>query len=584
MSLLPRKTLPLAVVPPIAVALWLGLSPAAISPESRLDRDLSALLHGHGFTGAVESTLEPRLGRPVDRHLADLGRLLWFDTITGLNDDNSCGGCHSPTNGFGDTQSIAIGIENNGIVGPGRTGPRNQRRAPIVINNVFYPNLMWNSRFASLSQDPFDNSKGFIFPDPEGLTLSYLPHLLTAQAFIPPTERNEVAGFTFPGDNFDIRAEVLNRLNGIAEYRRLFGKSFPEVRSGSPINFDMFGKAIAEFEFTLAFANAPIDRFARGETGALTTDQKKGALLFFGKAGCVSCHAVSGASNEMFSDFQQHVIGVPQIAPAVTNSVFDGPGVNEDFGLEQITGEKKDRYKFRTSPLRNLAVQPTFCHNGAFTSIEEAVRHHLNVEVSARGYAPTHLDADLQGPMGPLEPVLRRVDPLLAEPIELADGEFEQLVGFLRLGLLDPRARPENLRNLIPRSLPSGRAPLVFEDPTADAVASVAAAGRMPERALGVSGGAATLVRIRMGGANPTAGTATARLELREACRVSARIFNAAGRLVRTLEPGRVLGAGVHSLAWDGSDAHGNRVPKGVYFVGVQAGEEQARARIVKLR
>jgi len=36
------------------------------------------------------------------------------------------------------------------------------------------------------------------------------------------------------------------------------------------------------------------------------------------------------------------------------------------FGREQITGDPQDRYKFRTSPLRNVAVQPTFMHNGAF--------------------------------------------------------------------------------------------------------------------------------------------------------------------------------------------------------------------------
>ena len=33
----------------------------------------------------------------------------------------------------------------------------------------------------------------------------------------------------------------------------------------APITFDMFAAAIAEFEFSLTFANAPIDRFARGE-------------------------------------------------------------------------------------------------------------------------------------------------------------------------------------------------------------------------------------------------------------------------------------------------------------------------------
>jgi hypothetical protein len=32
------------------------------------------------------------------------------------------------------------------------------------------------------------------------ISLSYLPHLLTAQAFIPPTERVEAAGFHFQGE------------------------------------------------------------------------------------------------------------------------------------------------------------------------------------------------------------------------------------------------------------------------------------------------------------------------------------------------------------------------------------------------
>jgi len=232
---------------------------------SEVDEQLAGILRRVGFTGRVESTLEQRLGRKVNRKLADLGRLLWFDTLTGLNDDNTCGGCHSPTNGFGDTQSIAIGVDNNAVVGPNRTGPRNQRRSPLAINTAFYPNLMWNSRFASLTNDPFDNRAGFLFPPPEGLTLSSLPHLLVAQAFIPPSERNEVAGFVFPGDNFDIRAEVLRRLNAAPSYRTLFGRSFSVVKSGGPITFDMFGRAIAEFEFTLVFADAPLDHFARGE-------------------------------------------------------------------------------------------------------------------------------------------------------------------------------------------------------------------------------------------------------------------------------------------------------------------------------
>jgi cytochrome c peroxidase len=435
--------------------------------DDALTQELTDTLQELGFTGRIEDTLEDRLGRRIDRKLADLGRLLWFDTITGLNNDNTCAGCHSPTNGFGDTQSIAIGIENNGIVGPHRAGPRNQRRAPLVLNNAFFPNLMWNSRFASLSNDPFDNSAGFLFPSPEVLSLSYLPQLLVAQAFIPPTERVEVAGFEFPGDNFDIRAEVLRRLNEIDEYRRLFGRSFPEVKDGDPINFDMFGKAIAEFEFTLTFANAPIDRFARGHKNALTDNQKKGALLFFGKAGCVVCHAVSGQSNEMFSDFKQHVLGIPQIVPSVGNVVFDGPGANEDFGLEQITGDPSDRYKFRTSPIRNVALQPTFMHNGAFTRLEDAIRHHLDVCTSARKYNPADagVASDLRCLLGPIEPVLARIDPLVAYPTHLTDQEFDWLVDFVRNGLLDDGADPRHLRRLAPKRVPSGRQVLTFEFP-----------------------------------------------------------------------------------------------------------------------
>ncbi|MEO7838368.1 MAG: cytochrome c peroxidase, partial [Anaerolineales bacterium] len=372
----------------------LGLSIVAM-PHQRasaqvtsLDDKLQAVLSQAGFTGRMESTLEQRLGRRLDLPLADLGRNLWFDTLIGLNNDNACAGCHSPTAGFGDTQSIAIGIDSNEVVGPHRAGPRNMRRAPMVINTAFFPRLMWNSRFAALSGNPFDNSAGFQFPLPEGLTLSGQPHLLTAQAFIPPTERNEVAGFDFVGDNDAMRAEVINRLNATAAYRKLFAKSFPAVKGGAPITYGMFAQAIAEFEFTLTFANAPIDRFARGELGALTVAEKQGALLFFGAAQCSVCHSVAGQSNEMFSDFQEHVIGVPQIAPSLTNATFDGPGLNEDFGLEQVTGNPADRYKFRTSPLRNVAVQPTFMHNGAFTHLDDAIRHHLNVMDSALHYTP----------------------------------------------------------------------------------------------------------------------------------------------------------------------------------------------------
>src|SRR5688572_33371149 len=91
----------------------LAPSGSAHGPDDSLDQELAAALAAHGFTGRVEQTLSQRLGRRVDHKLADLGRLAFHDSLLGLNDDNSCAGCHAATAGFGDSQSIAIGVENN---------------------------------------------------------------------------------------------------------------------------------------------------------------------------------------------------------------------------------------------------------------------------------------------------------------------------------------------------------------------------------------------------------------------------------------------------------------------------------------
>jgi len=67
--------------------------------------------------------------------------------------------------------------------------------------------------------------------------------------------------------------------------------------------------------------------------------------------------------------------------------VFDGPGADEDFGLEQVTGEPSDRYKFRTSPIRNVSLQPVLgraiSHNpfdfGAWLSFDAATVTKINI-------------------------------------------------------------------------------------------------------------------------------------------------------------------------------------------------------------
>ncbi|MFQ6028015.1 MAG: cytochrome-c peroxidase [Dehalococcoidia bacterium] len=212
-------------------------------------------------------------------------------------------------------------------------------------------------------------------------------------------------------------------------------------------------------------ADAPIDQFARGDTEAMTEAQKRGALLFFGEARCSQCHTVGGDANEMFSDMDFHNVGVPQIVPQFGvgegNLIMDGPGEDEDFGRERISGKKKDRYKFRTSPIRNVAVQPAFFHNGAFTDLEDALRFHLDPS-SALDYDPaeTGVNEDLHQ-LGPIEPVLDSVDKILKTPVELTEQEFADLLEFVRDGLLDTKALPANMCRHVPDRVPSGM-PLPF--------------------------------------------------------------------------------------------------------------------------
>ncbi|MGH9868524.1 MAG: cytochrome-c peroxidase [Candidatus Polarisedimenticolia bacterium] len=486
--------------------IWLSclmaLLPAAaqtapsVFQEDGVDVRLARALTRSQFTGRIESTLEARLGRPLDPDLADLGRLLFFDKVLGLHDDNSCAGCHSPAFGFGDSQRMAIGVDNNDVVGPNRRGPRNQRRSPMVANTIFYPALMWTPRFVALSGDPFDASLGFKFPPPEGIVTG-VPTLLAAQGSLPSTELVEMAGFTGitenPGPfgprhfefddghgqtlpdpdasgfhNLPIQDAVDARLNAIPAYLEKFGKVF---NGGLPlaagaITVHMRRLAIAEFQASLTAADAPLDRFARGDHRAMTRAQKRGALLFFGKARCVTCHAVAGPSNEMFSDFQPHRIGGPQVAPVfgagTGNVIFDGPGENEDFGFQQTEGDFALRYMFRTAPLRNLKVAPGFFHNGAFGTLEQAIEHHLSVERSLRRYNPavTALPADLFA--GPFRGILLAgIDPLLRKPIHLSPAEFRDLVTFVRDGLFDERV-VEFCQHL-PSSAPSGMPLQTFE-------------------------------------------------------------------------------------------------------------------------
>lgn len=93
----------------------------------------------------------------------------------------------------------------------------------------------------------------------------------------------------------------------------------------------------------------------------------------------------------------------------------------------------------------------------------------------------------------------------------------------------------------------------------------------------------ATGARLSLASRNPARDGATLRCSLARAGRVRLAIHDVTGRLVRTLADG-VLPAGAHSLAWDGRDEAGERVPPGLYLARLGTGEASAGVRVIVLR
>ena len=110
-------------------------------------------------------------------------------------------------------------------------------------------------------------------------------------ALEPLKALEEMRGGAYPEDG--AIAAVVARLTTIAEYRRLFARAFGG--GNTAVNQETLGRALAAFQRTLVAANAPFDRYMRGDTTALSPEQVRG-MERFQSTGCINCH-----SGPMFS-------------------------------------------------------------------------------------------------------------------------------------------------------------------------------------------------------------------------------------------------------------------------------------------
>jgi hypothetical protein len=82
---------------------------------------------------------------------------------------------------------------------------------------------------------------------------------------------------------------------------------------------------------------------------------------------------------------------------------------------------------------------------------------------------------------------------------------------------------------------------------------------------------------------NPSFDRTVVAFDLPQEESVHVRLYDATGRLTRTLVDG-TFPAGRHERAWDATDDAGRRIAAGVYFVVVDAGAHRARQKIVVAR
>jgi len=357
----------------------------------------------------------------------------------------------------GDGLSLSTGVGGHGLataraMGAGRE--RVPRNAPEIFNrgHAFFTSMFWDSRIARDEDDP----TGFAQPAGSDLPLGF-EHPLEVQAMFPLTSDAEMRGN--PGEN-----EIANagsnpaiwdgleaRVMAIPEYQELIAAAYPGVPA-EDIGCEHIARAIAAFEADAWRSDdSPFDRYLRGNRDAMSASAKRGALLFYGRAGCGDCH-----SGVFQTDLEHYAIAMPQLGPGKGQGA-DG---DEDLGRGPISGDSADDFKFRTPPLRNVALTGPYGHSGAYRTLEGVVRHHLNPVRSLRDWDRSQVLLSVSDDPEDLFSVMD--DPAKVQAIakanelgrvRLTKWQFDDLMAFLH-ALTDPAML--DLRSEVPLRVPSG--------------------------------------------------------------------------------------------------------------------------------
>jgi cytochrome c peroxidase len=392
----------------------------------------------------------PRAQR-VRQPLVVLGQMLAFDKILSGNRNISCMSCHVARFGTGDGKSLSVG-EGGTSVGPGRTHPQGifiPRNAPPLFNLGAMDKLFWDGRVQ------IDGDGNLQTPAGSHITSAMQDVFefgaISALPMFPVTNRAEMRGESgnelaeIADEDFTgIWRGLMQRLGGIPQYRALFEAAYPGTRFDD-MTFAHASNAMAGFFVDrLSTANSPWDRFLAGSNKALSAAQLEGAKTFM-TIRCSLCH-----NGTTLSDQEFHNVAVAQIGPGVG----DGVDARDDFGRERVTGDPADRYRFRTTPLRNVELTAPYGHDGAIVSLREFIEHYSESHVKLQQYDVSPLEPLLRNTLVPnAERILATRDVIL-DGVVLPDDVVTQLMAYM--SALTDDAAVSKFKHIAPARVPSG--------------------------------------------------------------------------------------------------------------------------------
>ena len=389
-----------------------------------LDQELESLVKQSASDGNLEYYIFPdsddldnipqdSAKNPLTPAKVELGMFLFHETgfaMASLKDEGrgtySCATCHIAEAGFrpGNFQGIADGGKGFGLNGEDRVRDPNyidseldvQSARPLSMTNVAYvKNTFWNGQFGSQGANVGTEAVWDLRED---------------------TQRNHLGFEAIETQNFEgiesHRILITKDLIDLYGYTDLFDESFPNLTEEQKYSNYGGSLAISAYIRTILTNEAPFQNWLKGNRNALSFEEKKGGILFFGKANCSDCHYRTNLGSLEF--LALGVTDMDQI-PSYNTDASD----RRNKGRGGFTLKEEDNYKFKVPQLYNMSDAPFYFHGASKRSLDELIDY--------KNLAQT------ENP--------RVAQEILSEkfvPLNLSDDEKKYLKAFLEKSLRDP--------------------------------------------------------------------------------------------------------------------------------------------------